>query len=221
MVMRMNKDTIINLMIDDERYRNVVADWILDHADTLAGPEGEPPYRPPVTTDWASFQERCTTWALECFGEDSVHSIVERFDRFIEEVVEFAQSCGIPETDIKAVVDYVYNDKQPGEPSQELGGVMVTLGVLCESIDLSMDRCGENELRRIRYNINQIREKGLTKPRLHNSIPGRSDALNRLFDQITNNSKEYFDKEYKNTVAEIEQSKDAAVRNAADMKRGN
>ena len=142
----MNKDTIINLLIDDERYRNVVANWLLDHTDTLAGPDGQPPRRPPVTEDWAPFQERCSAWALECFGPDSVHSIPERFDRFLEEVFEFAQSCGINRYDITTMLNYVYGEKTPGEPEQELGGVMVTLGVLCETIGLSITSASEKEL---------------------------------------------------------------------------
>lgn len=121
----------------------------------------------------ASFQERCTTWALECFGKSSVYSLRERFDRFIEESVEFAQSYGIEKTDVIRMVDYVYSEKKPGKPNQELGGVMVTLGVLCESAGLDMNSAGEEELLRILGKIDEVRQKNETKPR----------GLRKIFDE--------------------------------------
>lgn len=209
----MNKDTIIKLMFEDKNYREVCAKWMLDHTDTLAGPEGEPPRKPPITEDWESFQKRCSDWALECFGPDSVHSIPERFDRFLEEVFEFTQSCGIRKEVVLAMLDHVYNDKTPGEPEQELGGVMITLGVLCETIDLDITRFSELELTRIKGKIEEIREKNENKPRLHTSEPfNRSEPLNNIFASISENT------EYQDTLKHIEAGKDAAVRNAAHIR---
>lgn len=121
----------------------------------------------PIHKPYDSFQKKTTDWALECFGEESVHSTQERFDRFIEESVEFAQSCGYTKENVLAMVDYVYNEKIPGEPNQELGGVMVTLAVLCEAVHLDMNSAGDLELQRVRHKINEIRKKNTSKPRSH------------------------------------------------------
>lgn len=256
MTMTMNKQTIKNLLAEEETYRDFVAEWLLDHADTLVGPEGQPPRRPPITretaedlnlpmqddrikrifavmdenpyaiTKWLateikdmldpdrvpgkSFQERATVWALQCFGDDSVHSLPERFDRFLEEAIEFAQSVGYRHGQVQKILDYVYDDKQPGEPEQELGGVMVTLGVLCQSADLNMNIAGEKELARCWQNTEKIRLKNDTKPRQHTAMPAiKRSGIYPWASSIA--------AEVSKVNADVEAAKDAAVKNAVDL----
>lgn len=112
-----------------------------------------------------TFQLRVHEWVVDCFGKKSAFLVRERFDRFIEESVEFAQSFHISKEDVQRMVDYVYSEKEPGNPVQELGGVMVTLAALCESVGLDMNGSGEMELERIKDSIESIRAKNKTKPR--------------------------------------------------------
>lgn len=61
------------------------------------------------------------------------------------------------------LVDYTFG-RPVGDPSQEVGGVMVTLAALCAAADLSVVDCSETELRRCWANIERIRAKQATKP---------------------------------------------------------
>ena len=76
----------------------------------------------------------------------------------MEESIELFQAVGMPKEKIIDLVEYVYS-KPTGESFQEIGGVMVTLAALCESLGHSMEFAGETELKRIWRNIDKIREK--------------------------------------------------------------
>jgi len=111
----------------------------------------------------ASFQSRVQPWMLECFNAEIAADITERCDRFIEEDFELVQALGHDPTRIDALKHYVFN-RPAGEPSQEVGGVMVTLAALCLATGLNMHEAGETELARIWTKIDKIRAKQAAKP---------------------------------------------------------
>jgi hypothetical protein len=102
----------------------------------------------------------------ECFGPVISADTVERNHRFLEEALELVQACGCSRNDALQLVDYVYN-RPVGEPSQEVGGVMVTLAALCLAESLDMHGAGETELARISPPeiVEKIRLKQATKPK--------------------------------------------------------
>jgi hypothetical protein len=113
----------------------------------------------------APFQARVGDWMGQCFTPEIVADKLERSDRFIEEALELVQACGYDATRAHALVDYVFG-RPVGEPSQEVGGVMVTLAALCNPHGLDMMQAGETELARILQPeiIEKIRAKQASKP---------------------------------------------------------
>lgn len=117
-------------------------------------------------TEEEAFQDRVRPWVVSCFGEDIAADKLERNDRFIEEALELTQACGYDRERAHALVDYVY-DREPGEPSQEVGGVMVTLAAHCLAHGNNMHADGERELARISAPeiMAKIRAKQAAKPK--------------------------------------------------------
>ncbi len=117
------------------------------------------------------YLQRINDWMLKCFGEEISKDVVERNHRFLEEALELVQSLGCKKAEAYQLVDYVYN-RPIGEPSQEVGGVMVTLAALCNASKLLMIGNGEGELKRISTPeiIEKIRRKQATKPK-HSPLP--------------------------------------------------
>jgi len=116
------------------------------------------------------FQSRVQPWMLECFGVGIAADRQERNHRFPEEALELAQACNCGRNEAHQLVDYVY-DRDVGEKSQEVGGVMVTLAALCLAQNLDMHAAAETELARIWTKVDQIRAKQLAKPAI-NPLPG-------------------------------------------------
>ena len=104
-------------------------------------------------------------WLLDCFGWDIAGDKQERGDRLLEEVLELLQSGGYDPARVAALTDYVFN-RPVGEPSQEVGGVMVTLAAYCVAHDLDMIAAGNVELARITQPeiVLKIRAKQAAKP---------------------------------------------------------
>lgn len=94
------------------------------------------------------FQNRVEIWMLECFGAYITNDIRERCYRFFEEAGELCQALGMTEDMARQLVAYTWG-REIGEPSQEVGGVMVTLGALCAAAKLDMQGAGETELARV------------------------------------------------------------------------
>lgn len=77
-------------------------------------------------------QQVAYNWAVRCFGLSHVQSPTVRVERCVEEMVEAAQSISVPKEVVLKIVEMVYS-KKPGDFLQEMGGVSMTLAVLCES----------------------------------------------------------------------------------------
>lgn len=110
------------------------------------------------------FQNRVKPWMHECFGPVVSADKLERGDRLLEEVLELLQSGDYPPDRVAALVQYTFG-RPKGEPSQEVGGVMVTLAAYCLAHDLDMHISGEVELERINQPevIEKIRAKQAKK----------------------------------------------------------
>lgn len=115
----------------------------------------------------------CAEWAIEAFGRAVAMDKVQRNHRFLEEALELVQSLGLEREDAHLLVDYVF-DRPRGDPAQEVGGVMVTLGTLCVARDLDLASASTNELERAWRDIDKIRAKQKSKPDTGSPIPGRS-----------------------------------------------
>lgn len=124
--------------------------------------------------DMDMFQKDVVVWATDCFGRDVLIDREERSFRFCEESIELLQACGVSKGDVLKLVDYVY-DRPVGDVGQEVGGVMVTLALLCHAAGISLDLASINELRRIELIKDKIRAKWLSKPKdIRGPIPGLS-----------------------------------------------
>jgi len=128
----------------------------------------------PASGDAAPFQQRVQPWMLACFGEVIAADREERNHRFLEESLELVQACGCTASEAHQLVDYVYG-RPVGEPSQEVGGVMVTLAALCLANGLDMHGAAEIELARIWTKVEAIRAKQAAKPK-HSPLPAAQEA---------------------------------------------
>ncbi len=129
-----------------------------------------------------SFQARVTAWMDQCFLPSLYSNMTERGDRLLEEVLELLQATGYDRSRVATLVDYVYG-RPAGEPSQEVGGVMVTLAGFCWIAGLDMHADGERELIRITQPevMAKIRAKQEAKNALHfdTPLPGAAPEVPR------------------------------------------
>ena len=86
-------------------------------------------------------------WGCRCFGEDHMTTRGVRALRFIEETIELAQACGVPEDRVAEVVRVVYS-RPSGDVLQEIGGSMVTLSVLAHILGYDIETAFDIEVRR-------------------------------------------------------------------------
>jgi NTP pyrophosphatase (non-canonical NTP hydrolase) len=98
-----------------------------------------------------------------CFGDAIKADVQERCDRFIEEALEFVQAAGYSPERAHALVDYTFG-RPLGEINQEVGGVVVTLAAMCNTLGVDFGAAAETELARIWTKVEQIRAKQAAKP---------------------------------------------------------
>jgi hypothetical protein len=114
--------------------------------------------------DLQDAQDLNHAWALKCFGVDVVNDKQERAKRFLEEALELFQAAGGEPGDAADLIGYVFG-RPAGEPSQEVGGVLVTLLVLCSNIGISAAEALQLEMSRINDPVfmERIRKKQVSK----------------------------------------------------------
>ena len=118
----------------------------------------------------APFHERVQDWLKACFTEEICRDRVQRNHRFLEEALELVQSLDCTASEAHQLVDYVFG-RPVGEPTQELGGAIITLHALASANNMDVAEAGEIELARIWTTIEKIRTKQATKPK-HVPLPG-------------------------------------------------
>lgn len=111
-----------------------------------------------------TFQSQVVGWMRNAFGYGDADDLQMRQLRFMEEALELVQSSGMSRDNVLFMVDYVF--KRPkGSPTQEIGGVMVTLAGMAHALDTDMEQCAKAELQRIERNVDEIRKRHAAKPR--------------------------------------------------------
>jgi len=90
-------------------------------------------------------QTRAYNWCAKAFGKGVAENRVERGARFLEEAIELAQVCDVPKELAVKLVDRVYS-RPVGTVASEVGGVGVTLLVLCELLGVSADDLEAREM---------------------------------------------------------------------------
>lgn len=120
--------------------------------------------------DTVPLDRRIVHWGDECFGPRINRDLTERSYRFLEEALELVQALGITKEDASKLVDYTYS-RPVGDPNQELGGVGITIYLLANACNTSLDDLTEIELRRCWTNLEKIRAKQQTKP-IRSPLPG-------------------------------------------------
>ncbi|WP_231711132.1 hypothetical protein [Xanthobacter dioxanivorans] len=156
------RDLGISTGTDDQgRYANPTLNHGL--AAYLKGRADEAHARAQAGEPVAPFQARVDPWMQACFGPIISADRLERGDRLLEEVLELLQSGGYPAERVAALTGYVWS-RPAGKPTQEVGGVMVTLAAYCLAHGLDMHESGETELARIWTKVDKIRAKQAAKP---------------------------------------------------------
>lgn len=87
-------------------------------------------------------------WAIRAFGADHVYNHSVRSLRVAEEAVELAQAYGVDKRTMLHLVETVYS-RPPGTPEQEMGGVLMTINVMCAAASADPDAVFERELLRV------------------------------------------------------------------------
>lgn len=87
-------------------------------------------------------------WAERCFGRSHVFHMPLRTLRTVEEAIELCQAFGVPKEKVIQAVETVYS-RPAGEAEQEIGGVLLTVAILCESMGVEADALLERELTRV------------------------------------------------------------------------
>lgn len=86
-------------------------------------------------------------WVFRVFG-GRTFSLRFRAERVLEEALELAQAAGYPQEKVAALTAKVYAN-EPGEISQEAGGIAISLLGFCEAAGISADECEEREIHRV------------------------------------------------------------------------
>lgn len=87
-------------------------------------------------------------WAVSAFGEAHVNNLPVRSLRTVEEAIELCQALGVPCDKVHQCVDMVYS-RPIGDVKQEIGGVLLTIQILCEQLDLEANDVFADELSRV------------------------------------------------------------------------
>lgn len=87
-------------------------------------------------------------WDVRCFGRDHVFNGAVRSLRVAEEAIELVQSFDIEKEKALALVEMVYS-RPKGNPRQEIGGVMMTITVMCAAMGDDTDDILLTEMRRV------------------------------------------------------------------------
>jgi NTP pyrophosphatase (non-canonical NTP hydrolase) len=130
---------------------------------TQASPEAPAGLHHSVSVPSAGFQSNVDAWMDACFGDAIKADVQERCDRFIEEALEFVQAAGYSAERAHALVNYTFG-RPTGEINQEVGGVMVTLAAMCNTLGVVICAAAEAELARVWTKIDKIRAKQAAKP---------------------------------------------------------
>lgn len=108
-------------------------------------------------------QDAIFAWATEAFGDAEVASFSQRALRLLEETIELYQACEGDPALAHKLIDFIF-DRPPGDIKQELGGVSVTLLVLCSALETRAEDVELAEVARILSKpVEHFRERNKAK----------------------------------------------------------
>lgn len=87
-------------------------------------------------------------WAIRCFGSEHVYDGPTRSLRIGEEAVELMQAYEVPKEKALQLVEMVYA-RPIGSVTQEIGGILMTVAVLCAARGVDPKYMFLHELRRV------------------------------------------------------------------------
>jgi NTP pyrophosphatase (non-canonical NTP hydrolase) len=87
-------------------------------------------------------------WAVRSFGAAQMANKKTRALRLVEEAIELCQAVGVDEVDVLKTLAHVYAG-EPGEPIQEMGGVLLTAFLMTRVMDVPVIGTFVRELRRV------------------------------------------------------------------------
>lgn len=93
-------------------------------------------------------QERVAAWVRSTLGDDDARNVPERALRAAEEVIELAQACGLGQSSLHMLVEYVFS-RPVGDPKKEIAGCTVTLYAIAEALGANLESEFEIEIARI------------------------------------------------------------------------
>ncbi len=106
----------------------------------------------PAWVDYGVDQVVVEKWVRRTWGDKVFESIEERTLRIVEEALELSQAEAHDKKEIREklhlLVDRVF-DKKPGEPYQELGGLIVTTLAYCAAKEVRLDKAAQTEIDRV------------------------------------------------------------------------
>lgn len=108
-------------------------------------------------------QGRVWDWVNTTFGDALSDTRLKGY-RFIEEATELVEALGMSREEVHRVVDYVFDRERPGDPDQEIGGVMMTLAACASANELDIENAWGTELLRCEAKADEIRAKDDAKP---------------------------------------------------------
>jgi hypothetical protein len=95
-----------------------------------------------------TLRERIGAWVVSRLGGELLRNRPERAMRLAEEAIELAQAEGVSESDVARIVARVYS-RPKGEPTQEMGGVMVCCHAWAIAAFQDLDKLTEREVNRV------------------------------------------------------------------------
>lgn len=110
-----------------------------------------------------ALQRLTLPWLYGIFG-DLAYRPEYRGARLVEEALEMAQAVGLSRDSCHELVDYVY-EKEPGDPLQEMGGVLLTALALAERLGYDVEDAATMEFARCLRMDDAAKAKMRDKPR--------------------------------------------------------
>lgn len=84
-------------------------------------------------------QTEVAFWMSDTFTPDVINNRQVRALRFLEEALELTQALDLSPHDATRILAHVYSRPKERQVAKGVGGVIITLAALCNSVDVQMD----------------------------------------------------------------------------------
>lgn len=107
-------------------------------------------------------QDGLTLWLITALGRNTLLNPQDRALRVFEEACELAQALGLSLDKCREQLAHTYS-REPGDPKQEIAGVLNAAILTAECLDEDAIALGTAELTRVWSKIDEVRRKNLDK----------------------------------------------------------